>query len=75
MSVILVDTEGMCFCSCATKCVLGRCGSSHRCTKSELEEMGYTVIQVENAKSNKAVHDAMCCDGYDHKLKIKDKKS
>jgi hypothetical protein len=74
MSVILVDTEGMCFCSCATKCVLGHIGSSIRCQRKALEAEGYKVIQVVDKKSEKAVHDAMTADGYSHKFKIKDKK-
>jgi hypothetical protein len=74
MSVILVDTKGLCFCNCATKCVLGHIGSTHRCTKEELEEEGYMVIQVANERSGNAVYDAMTADGHKHKLKIKDKK-
>jgi len=75
MSVILIATDGTCFCSCACKCVLDRCGSSLRCTKEELEEAGFKTMQVVDKKSEQAVHDAMCADGKTHKLKIKDKKS
>jgi hypothetical protein len=74
MSVILIDTEGLCFCSCATKCVLGHIGSSHRCTKEALENEGYKVLQVVDKKSELEVHAALCNDGKSHKLKIRDKK-
>jgi hypothetical protein len=75
MSVILIDTDGLCFCNCASKCVLGKCGSAERCTKEQIEELGYKTLQVVGKKSEQAVHDAMCCDGKIHKLKIRDKKS
>jgi hypothetical protein len=75
MSVILVGTDGLCFCTCASKCVLGKCGSAERCSKEQLKEAGYSTLQVTNKKSEQAVHDAMCCDGKIHKLKIRDVKS
>lgn len=75
MSIILVDTKGLCFCNCATKCVLGHIGGASRCSKKELESQGYKVIQVANKKSEKAISDAMCCDGKNHKIKIKNIKT
>jgi hypothetical protein len=75
MSVILIDSEGLCFCSCADKCVLGKCGMSQRCTKEQIENLGYRTFQVYDKKSEKEIRDAMVIDGYDYKLKIKKVKS
>jgi len=72
MSVILIDTEGLCFCNCASKCVIGKCGSASRCTKEQLEELGFTTLQVASKRSQMAVHKAMTRDGKSHKLKIRD---
>jgi hypothetical protein len=72
MSVILVDMEGLCFCTCASKCVLGKCGSAERCSKKQLNEAGYSTLQVTDKKSEKAIHDVMWTN---HKLKIRDVKN
>jgi len=38
---IPIGADGMCTCSCADWCPLGRTGSARRCTKRELEEAGH----------------------------------
>jgi hypothetical protein len=75
MSIILVDTEGLCFCNCACKCILGKCGSEGRCTKEQIEKLGYHTLQVDSKRSEREVRKAMCIDGEEHKLKVRDIKS
>lgn len=70
MSIILIGVDGKCFCDCAMKCVKGRGGSQCRCSKEEIEEMGYKTLQVASATSNSHVRKALSNKG---KLKIRAK--
>ncbi len=47
-----IGKDGLCTCTCATKCPLGRTGSAMRCTRLELINAGFQVEdQVEEKKS------------------------
>jgi len=70
MSVILIDLEEKCFCTCGTKCINGHTGSSLRCTKKEIESRGYKTLQVADEQSEKAVRSAMVIGEKKCKLKI-----
>jgi hypothetical protein len=47
MAHILIDASNRCTCQCHHTCVLGRFGSSPRCTEEELEKAGYPTIKLK----------------------------
>lgn len=54
MKPIQIAKDGLCTCTCATKCPLGRTGSAMRCTSLELINAGFQVEdQVEEKKLGK----------------------
>jgi len=59
MSVILIDSEGYCFCNCAMKCVKSKIGSSFRCHKDELIKEGYKILQTSSPKLDKVIQDKL----------------
>jgi len=75
MSLILIDKTGRCFCTCAMPCVVNELntGMSPRCSQEQIENKGFKTIQVLGDDSDKAVMDAICIDGKEHRLKIRDK--
>ncbi len=44
---VKVGLDGRCDCDCADICLLGRTGSSPRCTESELQEAGVPTVRRE----------------------------
>ena len=52
---IVITKENMCTCSCVDKCILGRIGSQARCTKKELEDIGYKTRIVAASKEKTSV--------------------
>jgi hypothetical protein len=72
MGLILIDKNGLCFCSCATKCVIGRrSGMEKRCSAEAIQEKGFSVIQVADNDSHVAVMDTMVIDGKTHRINVK----
>jgi len=47
--VVQIGLDGMCKCSCADVCPLGKIGSETRCTKDELKAQGIETKQTEFA--------------------------
>ena len=47
MSIILIDKGGQCLCDFATKCIRGKTGSATRCTKEQIESLGYKTKNLE----------------------------
>lgn len=45
---IVIGNDNRCTCSCADKCIKEKIGSSGRCTKEELEELGYKTYNPPN---------------------------
>lgn len=74
MSVILIGIDNQCFCTCASKCVLGKKGSATKCSNTEIDSAGYSTLRVSDAKSNNEIFKALTLDGKKHVLKIKDVK-
>ena len=54
MGIILLDREDSCMCDCSTKCILGKTGSSARCTKKDLEKEGYTAMNLKEVKEKRS---------------------
>ena len=44
---ILIGKDNTCTCTCADKCIKSKTGSAPRCTKEELEELGYKTKQIQ----------------------------
>lgn len=72
MALILIDNNGMCFCSCADSCVVKqKAGMMRRCTKKELNDAGHHVAELYDERSNKAIRNFYVIDGKEKKLKIR----
>ena len=72
MALILIGMDGMCFCSCADKCVVEhKSGMSARCTKYQIDDAGHRPIEVVDKNSDIAIRDFMCIDGDKKNIKIK----
>lgn len=55
MSIIIVGTDGLCFCGAHNKCVKGKLGSMYRCTKEELQKEGYQILEAASQRSTEKV--------------------
>lgn len=72
MSIILIGINNTCFCTAASKCILGKMGSVSKCDKHKLNLAGYQTISVADAKSDNEVSKSLIIDGREHVLKIKE---
>jgi hypothetical protein len=45
--IILIGKDNRCTCDCADKCIKGKIGSEHRCTKEEIESEGYKAMTLK----------------------------
>ena len=45
-----IGSDGLCYCNCGSVCPLGKTGSSHRCTSSELSGSGKIVVAESEVK-------------------------
>ena len=51
MGVVIIDKVNKCLCDCGTKCIQGRSGMAERCTKEEIEGLGYKAKTLEELLS------------------------
>lgn len=46
ITAVGLGSDGRCLCDCATRCPLGRTGSTERCTKQELTAAGVNTVEI-----------------------------
>lgn len=55
MAHILLDKSNRCTCYQNHTCVLGRSGSSPRCTKEELEKAGFPTFEIKELSKRQSL--------------------